>query len=105
MVISNNTVNPINKYHVVPQIVTLVITLTKVLNKRRKISHRKKVPTLKGSQSDNTASSILISTTVHSVSQEIIHAHNEKNISIISMIQNAVQTLARLKICSLMTLT
>ena len=75
MVSSHNTVKPINKHSVVPPIVTLVITPTKVLNKRL---NTRQIATIRRSQLNTAYSAIFLSTALHSVSQAIIHAHTSK---------------------------
>ena len=78
MVSSNNNLNPINTYSVVPPSVTLVSTPTKVLNNHCNTRHSKKLGTIRWAQSDNTASTRFLSTALHSVSQSIIHDHTYK---------------------------
>ena len=78
MVSINKTVNPIHTYSVVPQSATLVSILTKVLNTRRKISHRKKLSTIKIAQSNTIAYARFLSNAPHSVSQDIMRAQTDK---------------------------
>ena len=67
----NFIINPINTYTVVPPKLTLVSTPSKVLKKQRKIRGRKRLATIKRSQSNKTASSRFLSSALHSVSQAI----------------------------------
>ena len=72
------TVKSINTYSLVPQLLTLASTPTKVLNKQRKIRGREKIATIKRVQSDTTSSSRFLFTDLHSVSQDINCAHTDK---------------------------
>ena len=78
MVGNYETVNSINTYFVVPQLLTLASTPAKVLKKHRKIRGRTQLTTIKQAQSDTTASDIFLSTALHSVSQDITRAHTDK---------------------------
>ena len=104
IVSSNKTVNTINKYVWVPSSVALVSTPTKVKNKRHNTICRKYISTIKRAQSYITVSERLLSTALHSVSQDIISSHTEKCPCKISLIQTAVQTPARPEISYLITL-
>ena len=67
--VDSKTLNPIYTYIVVPQLLTLDTTPTKVLNKQRKIRGRKRLATIKRAQSDTTASTHFLSTALYSVSR------------------------------------
>ena len=69
--VDGKTLNPINTYIVLPPPLTLAITPTKVLKKKRKIRGRTIIATIKRAQSDKTASTCFLSTALHSVSQAI----------------------------------
>ena len=79
--VSNNTINFINTYYVVPHNTTLDSTPTKVLKKQRKTRHMTQIETIKRAQSDTTVSDRFLSTSLHPVSQAIIRAHTN-NISL-----------------------
>ena len=76
MVDSNPIVKTVNTYFVEPHKLTLVRPPTKVLKKQRKIRGRKRLETIQQAQSDTTASSKLLSTALHSVSQAITRANS-----------------------------
>ena len=77
-IVSNSTINSINTYYVVPLNKILDSTPTKLVNKQRKMRRRTQIVTIKRSQSDTTASSRFLSTDLHSASQAIIRANNNK---------------------------
>ena len=78
MVSNVKTVKSINTYSVVPKLLTLSSTPTKVLKKQCKIRGRTKLATINRAQYDTTASVRFLSTALRSVSQAITCAHTDK---------------------------
>ena len=78
MVSNSKIVKSINTYSVVPQILTLTSTPTKLLKKQRKIRGRTQLATIKRAQSDTTASDRFLLAALHSVSHSIIRSHTDK---------------------------
>ena len=76
--VSSKTINLINTYFVVPPIVALYCTPTKVLKKCRNKRRRKQLDIIQRAQSDTSAPSRFLPTSLHSVSQSIIHSHTDK---------------------------
>ena len=76
--VSSKTLDTINTYNVVPLNKTLDSTPTKAINKQRKTWRRIQLATINQAQSGTTASTIFLSTDIHSVSQAIICAHTNK---------------------------
>ena len=76
--VDNKTLKPINKYFVVPQLLTLASTPTKVLKRQIKTRGRKRIATIKQEQSDTTASARFLSTSLHSVSQAITRSNTNR---------------------------
>ena len=78
-VVSNSkTVKYINKYSVVPQLLTLTSTPTKLLKEQHNIRGSTQPATINQAQSDTTASARFLSIALHSVSQAITLAHTDK---------------------------
>ena len=76
--VDNKTLKPINKYFVVPQLLTLASTPTKVLKRQIKTRGRKRIATIKKEQSNTTASARFLSTSLHSVSQAITRSNTNR---------------------------
>ena len=76
--VDSKTLKPINTYIVVPQPWTLDSIPTKVIKKHCKIRGRTILATIKQAQPDKIASARFLSTSLHSVSQDINRANTKK---------------------------
>ena len=76
--VDSKTLKPSNIYSVVPQLLTLASTPTKVLKKQLKIRVRTRLATIKRAHFDTTASARFLLTVLYSVSQAITRANTKK---------------------------
>ena len=76
--VDSKNLKPINTYIIVPQPLPLASTPPKVLKKQRKIRGRPILATIKQAQPDKIASARFLSTSLHSVSQDVTRTNTNK---------------------------